>query len=151
VRQERILNGVRQVEERIVTEIFVAFKLIHPTAQDVCKRSLPQLPHKFSVGELHKVFTRHGKAVFGGDNMFDFQRMLMEIGAMGRVIPGKATDVYIQGNFEYTVDHEISTSHDDEFCLHPLFSGIFGNNKNDRPVYPYGSGMEDEDNRASIE
>ena len=151
IREERIINGVREVEDRIVTEIFVAFKLIHPTAEDVCKRSLPQLGHKFSVGELHKVFTRYGKAVFGGDSMFDFQRMLMEIGAVGRVIPGKGTDVYIQGNFEYTVEHEIAISHDDELCIHPLFSGIYGNNRPDRPVYPYGSGMDDEDRRERYE
>lgn len=144
VSEARILNGIRQVEERIVREIFVAFKLIHPTAENVCKRCIPELGHKFSVGELHKVFTRHGKAVFAGDSMFEFQRMLMEIGAMGRVIPGKATHVYIQGNFEYTVDHEIAVSHDDELCIHPLFSGIYGNDKQERPVYPYGTGMDED-------
>ena len=144
IREERIIRGVREVEDRIVREIFVAFKLIHPTAEEVCKRSLPQLGHKFSVGELHKVFTWYGKGVFSGEGIFEFQRMLMEIGAMGRVIPGKSTDVYIQGTFEYTVEHEIAISHNDEMCLHPLFSGIYGNDKQERPVYPYGTGMDDE-------
>ncbi|HKJ38491.1 MAG TPA: hypothetical protein VJ972_06930 [Anaerolineales bacterium] len=147
----RIIKGVRQVEERIVNEIFVAFKSIYPTAGGVCKRSLPQLGHKFSVGDLHRVFTRHGKAVFGGDSLFEFQRMLLEIGAIGKVKPGKATDVYIQGNFEYTIDHEIAISHDDEMCLHPLFSGIFGNDSEGRPVYPYGSDLDDEDSRDNLE
>jgi hypothetical protein len=147
ISETRIITGVRQVEERIVNEIYVAFKSIHPTAGITCKRSLPELGHKFSVGELHKVFTRYGKAVFGGENQFEFQRMLLEIGAMGKVKPGKATDVYIQGSFEYTIDHEIAISHDDELCLHPLFSGIFGEDKKDRPVYPYGSNPDDEDYR----
>jgi hypothetical protein len=151
VSEGRILNGVRAVEERIVKEIFVAFRLIYPTAEGVCKRSLPELGHKFSVGELHRVFTRHGKVVFGGDSMFEFQRMLLEIGAMGKVKAGKATDIYIQGNFEYTVDHEISISHDDELCIHPLFSGIFGNAKKERPVYPYGSDLDDDDYRDNFE
>ena len=143
IHEERIIRGVREVEDRIVGEIFVAFKLIHPTAEEVCKRSLPQLGHKFTMGELHKVFTWYGKAVFSGDSIFEFQRMLLEIGAMGRVIPDKSSDVYIQGTFEYTVDHEISISHNDEMCLHPLFSGIYGNDKHERPVYPYGTGMDD--------
>ena len=151
ISESRIINGVRQVEERIVNEIFVAFKLTHPTAGDVCKRSLPQLGHKFSVGELHKVFTRYGKAAFSSDSLFEFQRMLMEIGAMGRVNPGKATEVYIQGNFEYTVEHEIAISHDDELCIHPLFSGIFGNDNKERPVYPSGCRLEDEDYRDNFE
>ncbi|HLO15447.1 MAG TPA: hypothetical protein VK206_11490, partial [Anaerolineales bacterium] len=56
--EEKIINGIRKVEEFIVSEIFVAFKLIHPTAEVTCKRCLPELGHKFSVGELHQVFTR---------------------------------------------------------------------------------------------
>ena len=148
VSKDRIINGVRQVEELIVKEIFVAFKLIYPTAEDTCRRCLPELGHKFTMGDLHRVFTRHGKAVFGSDNLFEFQRMLLEIGAVGRVIPGKESDVYIKGNFEYTVQHQLSLSQDDELCIHPLFSGIFqGNGKLGRPVYPYGSVLEDADYR----
>lgn len=152
ISEDKIINGIRRVEELIVSEIFVAFKLIHPTAEATCKRCLPELGHKFSVGQLHQVFTRHGKAVFGGEGMFEFQRMLIEIGALGRVIPGKETDVYIKGNFEYTVAHELTISHDDELCVHPLFSGIFGNStRKDRPVYPYGSVLDDEDYRDKFE
>jgi hypothetical protein len=147
INQDRIVNGIRQVEGFIVSEIFVAFKLIYPTAEETCKRCLPELGHKFMMGDLHRVFTRHGKAVFGSDNLFDFQRMLLEIGAIGRVIPGKEKDVYIKGNFEYTVAHELVLSQEDELCIHPLFSGIFGGAKNERPVYPYGSVLDDEDYR----
>ena len=143
----RILAGVRAVEARIVKEIFVAFKLIYPSAEGVCKRSLPELAHRFSVGELHRVYTRHGKAVFHGRSLFEFQRMLMEIGAIGKVIRGKATEMYIQGNFEYTVDHEIPVNHDEEMCLHPLFSGVYGTDNDELPVYPYGTNVDDEDYR----
>ena len=148
VPKERIINGIRQVEELIVKEIFVAFKLIYPTAEETCRRCLPELGHKFTMGDLHRVFTRHGKAVFGGENLFEFQRMLIEIGAIGRVIPGKESDLYIKGNFEYTVQHQLALGQDDEICVHPLFSGIFQNNgKSGRPVYPYGSVLEDADYR----
>jgi hypothetical protein len=148
VSEERIINGIRQVEEFMVGEIFVAFKLIHPTAEETCKRCLPELGHKFTMGDLHRVFTRHGKAVFGSDSLIDFQRMLLEIGAVGRVIPGKESDLYIKGNFEYTVAHELVLSQDDELCVHPLFSGIFhGSGQQERPVYPYGSVLDDEDYR----
>ena len=150
VSQDRITNGIRQVEEFMIGEIFVAFKPTFPTAEETCKRCLPELGHKFTMGDLHRVFTRHGKAVFGSDNLFDFQRMLLEIGAIGRVIPGKEKDVYIKGNFEYTVSHQLNLGQDDELCIHPLFSGIFhGSGQQDRPVYPYGSVLDDEDYRSN--
>jgi hypothetical protein len=152
ISQERIVNGIRQMEDFMVREIFVAFKLIYPTAEETCRRCLPELEHKFTMGDLHRVFTRHGKAVFGSDNLFDFQRMLLEIGAIGRVISGKERDLYIKGNFEYAVSHPLSLSQDDELCVHPLFSGIFhGSSKQERPVYPYGSILDDEDYRDGFE
>ena len=151
VSQERIVNGIRQMEEFMIGEIFVAFKLIYPNAEETCRRCLPELGHKFTQADLHKVFTRHGKAVFGSDSLFDFQRMLLEIGALGRVIPGKESDLYIKGFFEYTVAHELVLSQDDELCIHPLFSGIFHSGRKDRPVYPYGSVLDDEDYRDSFD
>jgi hypothetical protein len=152
ISQGRIVNGIRQMEEFMVGEIFIAFKLNYPTAEETCRRCLPELGHKFTQADLHKVFTRHGKAVFGNDGIFDFQRMLLEIGALGRVIPGKEKDLYIKGNFEYTVAHELVLSQEDELCIHPLFSGIFhGSSRQDRPVYPYGSVLEDEDYRDEFE
>ena len=153
INSDRIIQGIRQMEEAMVGEIFVAFKLIYPTADETCRRCLPELGHKFTMGDLHRVFTRHGKAVFGNDNLFDFQRMLLEIGAIGRVMPGgKEKDLYIKGNFEYTVSHQLSLSQDDELCIHPLFSGIYQNgNRQERPVYPYGSILEDDDYRDGVE
>lgn len=151
VSQDRIVNGIRQMEEFMIGEIFVAFKLIYPTAEETCRRCLPELGHKFTQADLHKIFTRHGKAVFGSDSLFDFQRMLLEIGALGRVIPGKESDLYIKGYFEYTVAHELVLSQDDELCIHPLFSGIFHSGGKEHPVYPYGSVLDDEDYRDSFD
>jgi hypothetical protein len=100
------------------------------------------------MSDLHRVFTRHGKAVFGSDDLFEFQRMLLEIGAVGKVISANDKDLYIKGGFEYTISHQLSISQEDELCVHPLFSGIFqGSDKQERPVYPYGSNYDDEDYR----
>jgi len=148
VKGSKIVYGIRQVEERIVKEIFGAFRMIHPTAEEVCRRCLPQLDPVFSVGALRQAYNRFGKAVFHGTEYFDFQNMLIEIGAIGRVIPGAESDVYIKGKFKYTVGHELNINYEDQLCLHPLFSGIYSSDvKNERPIYPDGSGFDDQDYR----
>jgi hypothetical protein len=142
---ERIIHGIQQVEEAMVGEIFVAFNLAYPNAKITCRKCFPELGHKFTVADLHRVFTRHGKAVFGSDDLLSFQRMLLEIGAVGKVIPGNEKDLYIKGRFEYTISHQLPISQEDELCIHPLFSGIFqGSGKQERPVYPYGSNFDED-------
>ena len=136
------------MEELIVSEIFSAFNMLHPTAEATCERCLPQLGHTFSMGEFQEVYTKHGKAVFGGEGFTDFQKMLTEIGAIGIVLPGSDSSKYIKGHFSYTVGHSLSLSYSDTLCLHPLFSGIYrGPNRAGRPVYPYGSDLGDGDYR----
>jgi hypothetical protein len=147
--QRRIVRGIRQVEEKIVMEIFGAFRLVHPTAEETCRRCLPALGHKFDSGELQRVFNRHGKAVFGGEGFRDFQRMLIELGVVGRVNTAKTGNVYIQGDFEYNVDHELILAPQDEMCMHPLFSGIYGGSKRELPVYPYGCKLDDDSEDAA--
>lgn len=77
--------------------------------------------------------------------------MLLKMGAVGRAIPGTDRGVYIKGNFEYTVSHQLSISQEDDLCVHPLFSGIFNNSNKERSVYLYGSVLEDEDYRDGME
>ncbi|RJP52806.1 MAG: hypothetical protein C4583_06065 [Anaerolineaceae bacterium] len=148
VREEKIIYGIRQVEERIVKEMFGAFRMIHPTAEEVCKRCIPELEHVFSPGRLRQVFNRHGKVVFNGGEFFAFQQMLIEIGAIGRVVSDINSDLYIKGKFKYTVGHELTIGNDDNLCIHPLFSGIYSSDgRRERPVYPDGSGLDDQDYR----
>lgn len=82
----------------------------------------------------------------GSDDFFDFKRMLIEIGAVGRVV--SESDRYVQALFEYTVPHQLVTSTDDGLCIHPLFTEIFSaKTKLKKPIYPYGSIIDDPDYR----
>jgi hypothetical protein len=46
----------------------------------------------------------------------------------------------------------LTIGYDDQSCIYPPFSGIFGNSsRKDRPVYPYGGAREDEDYRDKFE
>ena len=150
---EAITQGVNCVEQRLVREIFVAFKAVYPNARETCEQCFPELQHVFSIGDLERVFRRHGKRAMETDDFYDFKRMLIEIGAVGRVVEESdenttESDRYIQALFEYTVPHQLVTSTDDGLCLHPLFTEIFSaKTKLKKPVYPYGSMVDDADYR----
>jgi len=146
VKNEKIIYGIRQVEEPIVKEIFSAFLAIHPAAQDACRRCLPELEHTFTLGRLHHIFNQKGKAVFNWGEFDDFYRMLVEIGAIGKV--SAKSDYYITGKFQYAIGHELSVSYNDDLCIHPLFSGIYDCTSGEkRPIYPEGNGLDDQDYR----
>jgi hypothetical protein len=145
--EKAIRQGVATVEENLVHEIFTAYKPVYPQAKSVCSSCIPELHHKFSIGDLERVFRTHGKKAMESNDFLVFKRMLIEIGAIGRVI--SETDRYIQAEFEYTVPHQLFTSTDDMLCLHPLFTEIYSAKiRENKPVYPYGSRLEDNDYRG---
>lgn len=116
----------------------------------MCERCIPELPFRFEVGKLHEVFNKHGKKAMGTDDFEDFRRMLIEIGAVGRVLG--ETERYVTGLFEYTVPHRLVTSTDDELCLHPVFLKVFSAKKpplggTRKTVYPFGTDVDGRDYR----
>lgn len=140
--EDMVVSGVRQQERLLVYEIFRAYKPVHPQAEDVCERCLPDLNVRFTQGDLLKVFNRHGKAAMGTDDYYDFRRLLIEIGAVGRIT--EETDLYIKGLYEYTIPHKLVPGPDDDLCIHPLFSRIFSAKPyHNKPVYPYGTDVND--------
>lgn len=139
-----VLEGVRQVEELLVAEIFSAYSAVHPAAREACRRAVPELPIAFADGDLHRTFNRSGIAKTTGLEYFEFKEMLVEIGALGRVID--RTERYVQAEFDYTVPNPMFPGRDDDLCLHPLFSGVFqarrtsaGAGIQKLSVYPFGS------------
>lgn len=145
-----VIAGVRMSEEKIVEEIFSGFRTRYPKAKEVCERCIPELPLTFSYGDLHSVFNQFGKKAMDGDDFFDFRSLLVEIGAVGRVID--ENERYWIGQFEYTAPHKLVISTDDEMCLHPIFASTFScriakTRPLRRTVYPYGSDLDGPDHR----
>lgn len=144
---EAIRKGISKAEETIVQEILVAYRPVYPHAKDVCEQCIPELHMVFSLGDLERIFRTHGKSAMQSNDFLEFRRMLIEIGAVGRVL--EETDRYTQGQFEYTVPHKLVTATDDMLCIHPLFAEIFSAKiRQKKPVYPYGSRIDDLDYRA---
>ncbi len=138
-----VIEGVRQVEELLAVEIFSAYSAVHPWAREACRRALPELAVSFGDGDLHRTYNRTGIAKTTGLEYFEFKKMLIEIGALGRVL--RSTDRYIEAEFDYTVPSPMFPGHDDALCLHPLFSRVFQahgapvRGTDTLAVYPYGS------------
>ena len=148
ISSQAIKDGVAEHEQFIIGEIFSAFKYAYPDARRVCERCIPELPYAFSYSLLHKMYTRHAKAVMVGGDYYDFVRMLVEIGCVGRVIGG--TDRYHIGEFEYTRPSRLTVSTSDTLCLHPVFSKILSARRpdiNGKVIYPYGSDVQGIDHR----
>lgn len=150
IREDAIIEAVRATEEIICAEILRAFKFVHAGAAAACKQCIPYLPLSFSVGELHHVYNIHGKGIPGVYEFDDLLNMLIEIGAVGKVTG--ETNRYILGTFEYTAQHHLITSTDDDLCLHPVFTEVFSAKKpkpgpSARVVYPFGTDIDTQEYR----
>lgn len=140
--EKYIRDGVVAVEENLVKEIFVAYKAVYPNAEDVCRKCLPELHHVFTIGDLERVFRSHGKKALQSDDFQLFMEMLIEIGAVGRVV--ERSQKYIQAQFAYNIPHKLVTRTDDSLCIHPLFSEIFNVKISEKkPVYTFGTRLEE--------
>lgn len=148
--RDAVLEGIHETEETICAQIFAAYKYVHASAQQACEQCIPYLPLRFTDGDLHRVYNRHGKTLQGIFDYQDFKKMMIEIGAIGRVT--EVTSRYIEGLFEYIVPHKLITSSNDDLCLHPVFCEIHSAIKpkadeEPRAVYPYGSDIDEEEFR----
>ncbi len=143
VSADAVVAGVRRVEELLAVEIFSAYSAVHPWAREACRRALPELDVAFEDGDLHRAFNRTGIAKTTGLQYFDFKEMLIEIGALGRVM--RYTDRYVEAEFDYTIPNPLFPGHQDELCVHPLFTRVFqarsaaAGRNGALAVYPYGS------------
>lgn len=148
ITEESVRAGIASIEHRLCDETFSGYKTIYPMARAVCEACIPELPLVFSHSEAQKVFTRRGKQASGFKDYWEFRRLLIECGIVGRV--ASETDRYIVGRFEYTEPHKLVVGTEDTLCLHPVFAEVFhfrrvGANK---AIYPYGCDPDAEDHRG---
>jgi hypothetical protein len=149
VTNSSFVSGVRNIESRIVDEIFVGFKPVYPHAKTICELILPQCETFFFARKLQPLYNKLPKELkedgFGG-----FLRMLSEIGAIGSV--RRFTDRYVVGEFEYSMPSRNFVQESDQVCIHPLFLEKFQVKRSDkRTIYPLGIDVEAADYREWVE
>lgn len=134
--EQDVRAAVQESAHLIVSEIFGAYNHRHPKASAVSRRVFPHLPEVFSFGDLHKSFNRFGRREYV--ELEDFVDMLVEIGAIGKVI--STSDRYVSAQFQYNYDGPLVLSSNDHLCVHPAFRVLFPNSPRPDPsrVYPVG-------------
>ncbi|MES9884946.1 MAG: hypothetical protein ABW185_29230 [Sedimenticola sp.] len=137
VSEKSIHAAVIDAGHIITQEIFASYNHRHPKASEACSRALPHLPEIFKYGMLHKQFNQSGKAL-GYSDRFNYIKMLIDIGAIGKVVDNKGK--YKIGQFQYNYDSHLSVSENDMLCVHPIFRVMFpyGPQENLSSIYPAG-------------
>lgn len=140
VSELEVKAGIRNAELYLSHEVFSAYRGVYPMLDNACQDCIPQLPLRFSDGDLRTVFNRHGKKRTGFIDYSDFKRMLIETGVIGNF--DRETEKYYTAHFEYTATHKVRDK-GGPYCLHPIFAEEFGCIRDDsnssKPVYPFGS------------
>lgn len=147
VKPEAVVGGISKKENDLCTDIFTAYESIYPEARIICESCMRFLLLRFKEGDLLRVFNKNKGNFTTIQDFHQFRRMLIEIGAVGRV--SSETERYVEGVFEYTVPNRLIMGLSDQYCIHPLFSQVFNaiekgtENKESsglmRAIYPYGS------------
>jgi hypothetical protein len=143
---DMVVDVVREAEATLCPEIFSAHHVRHPMAHDVARRLIPYLPFRFDDGYLHRMCNRAAiKADFGLDYR-EVREMFTDVGILGRYMC--ETERYVQAQFAYSVEGQVTLSPEEDYCLHPLFVRQYNSRdalpstSNAKPVYPYGTPLE---------
>lgn len=154
--EQSVLEGVFHTENTICREIFSSYRSVYPAAQNLCKKCIPHLPLNFRRGELHHVYNIAGRGFEdkGIHDIFDFERLMIETGIIGRKIAKQERGSrYLSALFEYSVPMQLNINDDDILCLHPVVLEVY-RAKKPKPgsdeiliTYPYGSDIDGEDKR----
>jgi hypothetical protein len=135
--------GVANREEWIGNEILHPFDFIYKDIRRNLKSSLQNLKPVFRYGEMMK-FTPKLRKQYDWDQD-QMMEMLYHMGVIGRIVSedsprGKAAARYVYADFYFNADGGMGFAHDADYCVHPLFSKLFGcsrNRGNDhRVIYP---------------
>ena len=146
IRETHVVSGVKTQEVLVKQQIIQAYADMGKGIVETCEEILPNLRNVFTRSEFDKVAAKMKKGIVGVEGGTEAIKLLTEIGAIGKLVG--ETDRYYNGIFEYMVPHQLLYSHDDKFCVHPVFTETFNvGTEYDgyKPVLTYWAGITDED------
>ena len=136
-----VVRAVEKNEESFLNTIVMMFEKQYPQLDLILQKVLPRLSRVIRYGRLQVLWREEAKDIMsqmGFRDFLDFQRMMLSIGALGVVDDASETELYISGRFEFNTEHRIFASDKDLFCVHPIFSRIYGcqndEDKHSKPI-----------------
>ncbi|WP_156325694.1 P-loop ATPase, Sll1717 family [Nonomuraea sp. SBT364] len=143
IRADDILAAVAEAEATLCPEVFSANSFRYPGAQVVAQRLIPYLPFRFDDGYLHRMYNQAGIRKECDLDYVQTREMLTDLGILGRYLG--ETERYLRAEFAYAAEGRMILSHEDQFCLHPLFVRQYRSRDAlpsagpVKPVYPSGT------------
>jgi hypothetical protein len=137
-----VRNAVNEAEVKAVNNVVSSYALVYPKLREICDALIPRLSLTFRDNELHHHINQINRY---GMEPGDIVRMLIEVGAVGRVT--ETTSYYRKADFEYLHLSRMLVSPGAELCLHPLFTRVFESkaitlekvSAAEIPIFPLGS------------
>lgn len=116
-----IVEGVRMVESKLAEEVFNAYNEVYPHAGNIA-RALSGIPIIFDGSELDRR-SRATAAEWqeGHYSQAAFIQLVVELGIVGTVRQHHREKGYIEAEFDYFREDQLTILPDSECVLHPMF------------------------------
>ena len=136
--EKDVINGVSESSGLLTGEVFGSHRYLYPMAEDMCYRALPMTNNIFEYGDLQRIYNHSSARKYGFEDANDFLKMLIDIGAIGKVVDKKPN--YNIAQFQYNLNRQLSVHSKDKLCIHPMYRSMYpgqdhGSQTN---IYPIG-------------
>lgn len=140
---EIIVEGIKNSEQEIALEVIQPYEWIYKDLTAELNKIFGELPPIFTFGKLNKCLLRLPRDQIKSSD--EALQLLFKIGIIGRIRNKESSQSkvgYVDADFFFNVDGNISFSGSDELCFHPIYSRYFNCNRNrngdKRIINPYG-------------
>ena len=135
-RNIQIRQVVQQVEHELAAEVLNSYNLIYPRVSEIVT-ALTGAPMLFQGNYLDQVAKKTSDIWTDGYSLYNFRRLVAELGIVGKVRSKSKETGIIEADFEYAMQDRLTLSHDDECVIHPMFYAKLQIEKNGWIVYPF--------------
>jgi hypothetical protein len=144
--EEDIRRGIQGAETVLAVEIINSFSSLYPRVGSIVD-ALRRIPKVFTGNELDRRAKESASAwPEGAYSPHAFNRLVTEIGIVGRVRRHNQESGFIDADFEYSIADRLIITHRDECVIHPMFYSRLGVEMNtDSRVMPFSTERADND------
>lgn len=119
-RSDQIINGIRDAELDLASEILNSFSSIYPRVERIVS-ALMRIPKVFKGNELDRRARQSAAEWPDRYSPSGFRDMVAELGVIGRVTRGDHGSEFIDADFEYSSTQRLTLTHRDSCVVHPMF------------------------------